>query len=135
MMNQSRIGYRSGVAWARYSSPPTEEADANFFITGFIPYEPANSGSGGALTCRYSDGNYYNANRHYLVFYDTNKEFLRATAYYDMSQSSGIRSVTFSSAWLVDGTKYIRFSGYLPDINECYVYDDKSNIYLWKKGM
>ena len=129
------IGYTAGLAWVYNSRPPVIEENESFFITGFIPYAPAEYGYVQYdLTFKYSSGDYYRSSQHTVVFYGADKEPLGPTSYYDMTQRSGVRQVR-GTVDIINVAKYIRFCGYLPSIDTCYVYDNNSKVYLWKKGM
>ena len=128
------IGYSVGfrLNWDSTLNTMTEYPDADYFVTGFIPYTATNATI--KLTGKYSSKGFVAVYTHFIAFYDANKISIRNTAYYDMT-TADVRSVTNTANWLVRATAYIRFVGRVDSIDDCFIKDDMTGNILWKKGM
>ena len=138
LLGMPHIGYKSGVVYGTTNQFPIIENDY-FFITGFISYAPTNCTI--AFDARYA--NNYDYRKHldspnntpFIVMYNALKAPINTNAHWDMTDSSGKRIVRTTSTSFVYDISYVRFCGFLLDINDCYVIDYNTNNLLWKKGM
>lgn len=134
------IGYESKVV---FKNNPTIDfvivSNNFFFITGFIPYAPTNARI--SFEAKYANSsayrNYLNNpnNTPFIVMFNSKKVPIAQSGRWDMTDHSGKRTVSSTTSDFVNNIAYVRFSGYLPDIDECYLKDNNTGKVIWTKNM
>lgn len=118
------IGYRLNYGFTGASRNVSIGTVNGRFLTGFIPINGAKR-----VACYYG-GNISSGSKHYMVEYNGDKIYTNKDGFWDMTVKNQ-RTVTLYTS----DVQYVRFSGFMDVIEQCYVKNADTGEILWEKGM
>ena len=118
------IGYRLNYGFTGAYTNVSIGTVNGRFLTGFIPINGAKR-----VACYYG-GNISSGAIHYMVEYNGDKIYTNKDGYWDMTVKNQ-RTVTLYTS----DVQYVRFSGFMNEIDKCYVKNADTGEILWEKGM